>query len=240
MALPINTTPSYTVTLPSDKRLVKYRPFLVKDQKNLMIAQQSENQQVMADTLKSVIANCLVDNDIDVNTLATFDMEYLFLHIRGKSVGEDVPLVLRCDEDHGEDNKKAVIKYSVKIDDIEVKFSDEHESKFTLFNDVGVQMRYPSFDILDKLKTNVNDAEMMFDIIGQCIEYVYDDNEVYYTHEQTKEEINQFLDNLTSEQFDKIQKFFDTMPKLTHTVEYDCPVCSKHHKVTIEGLQSFF
>jgi hypothetical protein len=240
MALPLNTTPSYTVTLPSDKRQVKYRPFLVKDQKHLMLAQQSEDPQVMSDTLKSVIASCLIDNDIDVNKLATFDMEYLFLHIRGKSVGEEIPLLLKCDEDHGEDNKKAVIKYSVKVNDIEVKFSDEHESRFILFDNVGVQMRYPSFDILDKLKNNVNDAEMMFDIIGNCIEYVYDDNEVYYTHEQTKEEINQFLDNLTSEQFDKIQKFFDTMPKLSHSVDYNCPVCGKAHHVNVEGLQSFF
>ena len=240
MALPINTTPTYSVTLPSTGQQIQYRPFLVKDQKNLLLAQQSENQEVMASTLKSVIADCLTDKQFDLDNLATFDMEYLFLHIRGKSVGEEIPLILKCDEDHGEDNRKASIKYSVKVDDIKVEFSDEHVSKFELFNGVGVQMRYPSFDILDKIKTKANDADMMFEVIGQCIEYVYDDQEVYYTHEQTKEEIAQFLDNLTSEQFDKIQKFFDTMPKLTHTVEYNCPVCSKHHKVKIEGLQSFF
>jgi hypothetical protein len=241
MALPMNTTPIYTVTLPSTQEQVRYRPFLVKDQKSLLLAQQSDNQQVMADTLKKVISSCLVDSNLDVGTLATFDMEYLFLQIRGKSVGEQVPLILKCDEDHGEDNEKAQIKYQVNVDDIKVEFFEDHIDKFELFDGVGVKMRYPSFEVLDKFNSPAsNEAEVMFDIVGNCIEYVYDSEEIYYTKDQTKEEITQFLENLTTEQFAKVQKFFDTMPRLAHSVEYDCPVCGKHHKVNIEGLQSFF
>jgi hypothetical protein len=241
MALPSNTTPIYTVTLPSTQEQVRFRPFLVKDQKNLLIAQQSDNQQVMADTLKQVISSCLVDSNLDVGNLATFDMEYLFLQIRGKSVGEQVPLILKCDEDHGEDNKKAQIKYQVNIDDIKVEFSEEHISKFELFDNVGVKMRYPSFEVLDKFNSpQSNDAEVMFNIVGSCIEYVYDPEEIYYAKDQTQEEITQFLENLTTDQFGKIQKFFDTMPKMVHNIEYNCPVCGKHHTVKLEGLQSFF
>ena len=240
MALPINTTPTYSVTLPSTGEQVTYRPFLVKDQKNLLLAQQSENAKVMSDTLKSVISSCIV-GDVNVNELATFDMEYLFLHIRGKSVGEEVPLVLKCDVDHGEDNEKAKIKHTVHINEIQMEKNPDHQDKFELFNGVGVKMQYPSFEMIDQFQNvRQDDASVMFDVIGQCIEYVYDDSEVYYSKDQTKEEINQFLENLTTEQFEKIQKFFDTMPKLIHTVEYNCPVCNKHHKVKIEGLQSFF
>jgi hypothetical protein len=240
MALPINTTPTYTVTIPSTGQEISYRPFLVKDQKNLLVAQQSENQKVMADTLKSVIQSCIV-GDIDVSKLATFDIEYLFLHIRGKSVGEEVPLLLKCDEDHGEDNKKAQIKYTVRVDDIQVHKDPNHTNRFDLFNDVGVQMKYPSFEMIDKFQNaKTDDASVMFNVIADCIDFIYDSNEVYYAHDQSPQEIAQFLENLTTEQFDKIQSFFETMPKLTHDVEYNCPVCGKHHKVRIEGLQSFF
>lgn len=241
MALPINTTPTYSVTLPSTGEQVTYRPFLVKDQKNLLLAQQSEDPQVMTDTLKSVISSCMINSDVNVNDLATFDIEYLFLHIRGKSVGEEVPLVLKCDEDHGEDQKKAQIKYTVRVDDIQVHKDPNHQTKFELFNDVGIQMKYPTFELVDKFQSaKTDDASMMFGVIAECIDYIYDSTEIYQAHDQSRDEIMDFLENLTTEQFDKVQSFFETMPKLTHDVEYDCPVCSKHHKIRIEGLQSFF
>lgn len=238
MALPLNTTPVYNLTVPSSKQKVKFRPFLIKEQKALMLAQQSEDPNVMVDTLKSIIKGCIVD-EINVEKLAMFDLEYIFLKLRGKSVGETVELLMGCDEDHGEDDKKAKVKMTINIEDIEVKTGEGHTNKIELFGDVGVMMKYPSFQTLNKFKT-LNDAEVAFEIVAESIDYIYNSEEVFYAKDQSKQELMEFIDNLTSDQFAKLQQFFVTMPKVSHDVEYNCPVCGKHHKVRMEGIESFF
>lgn len=240
MALPLNNAPVYSLVVPSLKKTVKYRPFLVKDQKALMIAQQSEDQKVMVDTLKSVIASCVTD-PLDIDSLAMFDLEYIFTQLRAKSVGETVELIMSCDEDHGDQNKLAKVKVSVDLSQIQVDTKDDHSKKLNLWGDVGVVMKYPSVDIIKKFQTvNESDTETVFSIISQSIDYIYDNSEVYYSKDQTKDELMEFLNNLTTEQFSKIQKFFETMPKLTYDIDYSCPVCSKAHKVRLEGMDSFF
>lgn len=240
MALPLNNAPVYSLVIPSLKKTVKYRPFLVKDQKALMIAQQSEDQKVMVDTLKSVISSCVTE-PLDIDSLAMFDLEYIFTQLRAKSVGETVELIMSCDEDHGDQNKLAKVKVSVDLSQIQVDAKDDHSKKLNLWGDVGVVMKYPSVDIIKKFQTvDESDTETVFSIISQSIEYIYDNNEVYYAKEQTKDEMMEFLNNLTTEQFSKIQKFFETMPKLTYDINYSCPVCSKAHKVRLEGMDSFF
>jgi hypothetical protein len=240
MALPMMSTPTYTMVVPSTGETVKYRPFLVKEEKALLIAQQSEDMLTMVDTLKGVIKSCVIDK-INVDKLATFDLEYMFMIIRGKSVGETVELVFPCDEDHGELNEKARSNVTIDLSTITVEKGEGHTNKIDLFDNVGVVMKYPTVDILKKLQVlDEEDLDKVFDIMALSIDYIYQGEELFYGNEQTPAELKQFIENLTSEQFVKLQKFFETMPKIKKEIVYDCPVCGKHHKKMLEGIQSFF
>ena len=242
MALPLNTTPTYNLVVPSTNETIKFRPFLVKEQKALLLAQQSEDAKVMLDTLKSIIKTS-VTSKIDIDSLSLFDIEYIFLKLRAKSVGEEIELALKCPEEHGseEANKKAMVNVKINIEDIKIEQSPNHTNKIPLFNDVGVVMKYPSLETINKFQNvKSNDPSLVFDIIAESIDYIYDNEELYYIKDQSKAEVREFIDNLTSDQFQKVQSFFDTMPKLSHTLKYDCPVCGKHNEVKLEGLDSFF
>jgi len=237
MALPISTSPTYTLQVPSSKELVKFRPFLVKEEKALLIAQQSEDPVVMVDTLKGIISSC-VNTKLDLNKLATFDLEYIFTQIRAKSVGENVDLIFPCDTCTDE---KAKVKIGFDLTKIQVSFPEGHSKKIELFDDVGIIMKYPSLEIIKEIE-NVNDGDIdsVFRVVIECVESIYNSDEVYLAKDQKKQEILEFLENLTAEQFSRIQKFFETMPRLKQEVDYTCPVCNeKHHKV-LEGLDSFF
>lgn len=236
MALPISSTPVYTLTIPSTDKQVKYRPFLVKEEKALLIAQQSEDPIVMVDTLKQIISACIKD-PIEVEELATFDIEYIFSQIRAKSVGEVVELIFLCDDCESDDAK---VKVAFDLTKIKVEKSNEHNKDIKLFNDVGVMMKYPSIEVINKLQSGGDGVDQIFDIIVECIDYIYDSTQIFYAKEQPKQDFIDFLENLTSEQFGKIQQFFDTIPKIRQEVEYDCPVCGKHHKKYLEGINSFF
>jgi hypothetical protein len=240
MSLPIMSTPTYNLVVPSTGVSVKYRPFLVKEEKALLIAQQSEDVTIMVDSLKSVIKSCLIDK-VDVDKLATFDLEYIFTQIRAKSVGEVIDLLFPCDNDHGEDNDKARVKISIDLTKLEVVKVPSHTNKIELFGDVGVVLKYPTLDIMKQLENlNGNDLDAVFSVVAESIDYIYQGDEIFYGKEQKKEELIQFLNNLTSEQFVKVQEFFSTMPRISKEVEYGCPVCGKQHKKVLEGMQSFF
>jgi hypothetical protein len=237
MALPMNSTPTYTLVVPSSNQSVKYRPFLVKEEKALLIANQSEDPITMVETLKTVVQDCIIDK-IEVNHLATFDLEYIFTQIRAKSVGEIVELNAKCDTCTDE---KAVANVKVDLTTLQVEKNPEHSKKIELFDDVGIVLNYPNIDLIKRLDAvDANDVDQIFDIVTNCIDYIYNTDEVFYAKDQTKEELTTFLNNLTSEQFMKIQNFFATMPRLKHEIKYTCPVCSKEHAKVLEGLQSFF
>lgn len=238
MALPMNTQPTFNMVIPSTGKTVRFRPFVVKEEKALLIAQQSEDPTVMVDTLKNVFSSVIQDK-IDVDKLAIFDIEYMFLQIRGKSVGETIDLLFQCDEDHGEQNEKARSKVTINISDLEVVRPEGHTNRIELFNKVGIIMRYPTLEVTDTLK-DASDIEEVFSLVADLIDVIYDDEEVYHAKETKKEELLQFLNNLTTEQFAKIQKFFETMPKISTQVEYKCPICGKEHHKLLEGLQNFF
>lgn len=240
MALPMMNTATYTMVVPSSGVSVRYRPFLVKEEKALLIAQQSEDPVTMVETLKNVIKSCVQDK-LDVDKLATFDLEYMFIQIRGKSVGETVDLYFQCDNDHGEDNEKAKVKVSIDISTLQVERGEGHTNKFPLFGDVGVVMKYPTVDVMKRLENlDTNDIEKVFQVIAASIDYIYQGEELFYANEQSTDELIEFVENLSTEQFVKVQSFFETMPKLKTEIEYNCPVCGKHHKKVLEGLQSFF
>lgn len=240
MALPVMSTPTYNLVIPSTKKSVKYRPFLVKEEKSILIAQQSEDIVIMVDTLKDVIRSCILDK-VDPDSLATFDLEYIFTQIRAKSVGEIVELFFPCDVDHGDQNDNAKVKISIDLTKIEVETPEGHTSKIDLFGDVGMMMKYPTIELMSKLEnTNSDELDNIFDIVADCIELIYEGDKIHYAKEQKKQELLDFLYNLNSEQFVKVQNFFATIPRIKKDVEYNCPVCGLHHKKTLEGMQSFF
>jgi Zn finger protein HypA/HybF involved in hydrogenase expression len=237
MALPMQQAPLYTVTIPSSKKEVKYRPFLVKEEKALLIAQQSEDSKVMIDTLKQVLVNCIQDK-IDPNDLAIFDCEYLFTQIRSKSVGEDAELVFLCDDCESEDAK---IKARIDITKSQVYFPKGHTTKIALFDDVGVVLKYPRLDTLEAIeKVKDGNIDALFELVISCIDYIYNTDEVFYPKDQTKQENLTWLENLTQEQFGKIQAWFEDMPRLQQDVQYKCPVCQKQHDKVLEGIDYFF
>ena len=240
MALPMMSAPTYTMVVPSSGVSVKFRPFLVKEEKALLIAQQSEDIGVMIQTLKGIINTCVLDT-LDIDKLATFDLEYMFTQIRAKSVGEIIELIFPCDIDHGEDNEKARVKVSIDLTTLIVEKDPNHNNKINLFGDVGVVMKYPTMDVMKRLENlDTNDLDKVFSVVADSIDYIYQGEEIFYGKEQKHEELLQFLNNLTSEQFVKVQQFFATMPRIKKEIEYTCPVCQKHHRKMLEGMQSFF
>lgn len=237
MALPMNATPIYTLTIPSSGKEFKYRPFLVKDEKALLIAQESSDPVVMLDTVKEVILSC-AKSPIDIDRLASFDSEYIFTQLRAVSVGELVDLYFRCDVCTDE---KAIAKVTVDLTKLKVETPEGHTNKIALFDDVGVVLKYPTIQTLKMIEENDGtNMTKIFDTVVDCIDYIYDAEEVFAAKEQSRTELIDFLNNLTSAQFALIQNFFVTMPSLKTYIEYDCPVCSRHHNKYMEGLASFF
>ena len=238
MGLPINAAPVYTLTIPSTKQEVKYRPFLVKEEKALLIAQQSDDETVMIDTLKNILKDCIKSTDVNVDKLAMFDIEYIFAQVRAKSVGELVDLIFKCDTCEDE---KAKVKITFDLTKLNVEFPEGHKDQIELFDGVGVKMKYPDLALLKKAKdAKIEDVNQVFDVVIDCIDFIYTAEEVFHAKEQSRTELMQFIENLTSEQFAKIQAFFETMPKLKQTVDYKCPVCNKEHHKYLEGINSFF
>lgn len=236
MALPSNSSPIYEVKIPSTEKVIKYRPFLVKEEKALLLAQESENVTTFIDTIKIVIQGCTM-NQIDVDSLAVFDLEYLITQIRAKSVGEIVELVFKCDTCEDE---KAKVQINIDLTKLEIEKNPKHKKTISLFDDVGIVMKYPSFSSLSSLQNETSDVDNYFKVIVDCIDYIYQGEVLFPTKEQSKEQLTEFINNLTRDQFLKVQEFFETQPKLKQEISYKCPVCSKEHTKTIEGLQSFF
>jgi hypothetical protein len=237
MALPSPSGPRYRLKVPSTGKEISYRPFLVKEQKALLIAQQSEDVTTMIDTLKIVIESCIADK-IKVDDLSVFDMEYIFTQLRAKSVGELVDLILKCDVCEDE---KASVQYTIDLTKMKVDIPEGHIKTIPLYADVGVVMKYPSFEIIRQLEnTQANEIDIIFNIVCMCIESIYEADEVHWAKDQKSEDLHEFIGNLTQDQFKKIQQFFETMPKLQEKVTYSCPVCKKEHNKFIRGIESFF
>jgi len=237
MALPMKASPTYTMEVPSTKQKVRYRPFLVKEEKVLLIAHQSEDMETMVESLKQVIASCLLD-PVEVEKLASFDIEYMFTQLRAKSVGEKSDVYVRCDTC---EDPKAVVKLTLDLTSLEVKFNPDHTTKISLFDDVGIAMKYPDIDVVKKIQhTSESDLDAIFDIVVECIDFIYTNEEMFSAKDQTKEEVMEFLNNLTPDQFNNIKQFFETMPRLSKEITYSCPVCHKEHNKVLEGLNSFF
>ena len=239
MPLPKIVTPTYELVLPSSNRKIKFRPFLVKEEKILILAMESQDTKQIANAVKNVITHCILTKGVKVDKLSTFDIEYLFLNIRGKSVGEDIEVMVTCPDDG-----KTQVPTLINIDSIKVQRSDDHETDIKLDDTYTLRMKYPSLNefIKSNFAGGVDDMNVddTFDLIASCIEQVYSEEESWSSADCTKKELNDFLEQLDSKQFKNIEKFFETMPKLSHTVTVINPNTKKENKIVLEGLQNFF
>lgn len=236
MALPMNATPVYNLIIPSSKKEYKYRPFLVKEEKALLMAQQSEEMSVIADTIRDVIKSCC-KNTVDIDALTYFDVEYIFLKLRCVSVGETIEIQLDCDADHEETSCKSVIS----LDKAYVDTPKDHTNNIVLYDNVGIVFNYPSIDTVKKLsERDQKDMNVLFDFIAENINYIYSGDEIFKREDHTKEELVEFLNNLQSKQFENVQKFFSTMPVVKVKASYTCSVCNKTYEKEIAGLTNFF
>ena len=238
MPLPKIATPTYELELPSTKQTINYRPFLVKEEKLLVLALESEDNKQITTAIKAVIKNCIITKGIKVEKLPTFDIEYLFLNIRGQSVGEEVEVNVICPDD-----EQTQVPVTILIDDIKVKENEEHTKQVKVDNTLMMEMKYPSLD--EFIQSNFdfkeeNNMERSFDLIGGCIDKIYNEEEVWSTADCTKKEVKEFLEQMNSSQFKEIEKFFDTMPKLSYEIEVTNPKTKKKSSVVLEGLSSFF
>ena len=238
MPLPTISTPTYELTLPSSDKKIKYRPFLVKEEKILILAMESEDTKQIARSIKDVITKCILSRGIKVEKLSTFDIEYLFLNIRGKSVGEHIEVMVTCPDDG-----KTQVPMSINIDSIKIQKNDEHDKDIKLDDTYTLRMKYPS--LAEFTKTNFGSMNEMkvddtFELIASCIDQVYSEEESWSHQECTKKELSDFIESLNSNQFKLVEKFFETMPKLSHTVKVTNPNTKVESEIKLEGLQSFF
>ena len=238
MPLPKIATPTYELELPSTGQTIQYRPFLVKEEKLLVLALEGEDVKEITTAIKNVIKSCIQTKGIKVENLPTFDIEYLFLNIRGKSVGEEIEVKLLCTDDN-----TTYVPVKIPIDEIKVVKNEEHTNKIQLDSALVMEMKYPS--LAEFIKNNFDfgqDAtlDQSFDLISSCVDKIYNEEEVWEANDCTKKEMNSFLEQMNSSQFKEIEKFFETMPKLSHTVNIKNPNTKVESTVVLEGLSSFF
>ena len=237
MPLPKIATPTYELELPSTEQTVRYRPFLVKEEKLLVLALETEDTKQITNAIKSVLKSCVLTKGVKVETLPTFDIEYLFLNIRGKSVGEELEVKVICPDD-----EKTEVPITIDLDEVKVQKSEGHDKQLKLDDKLMMEMKYPSLEqfIKNNFDFNSNVMDQSFELIATCIDKVYTEDEVWASADCTKKEMKDFLEQMNTNQFKEIESFFETMPKLSHTVKVTNPKTKVKSDVVLEGLASFF
>ena len=238
MPLPKIATPTYELELPSTGQSINYRPFLVKEEKLLVLALETEDTKQITTAIKNVLKNCVLTKGVKVDQLPTFDIEFLFLNIRGKSVGEEIEVNIICPDD-----EETQVPITIDLDDIKIQKNDDHTNQIKLDKDLMMELKYPSLEQFIKNNFDFDDANAMdqsFDLIAACIDKIYTADEVWAVADCTKKEVKEFLEQMNSSQFKEIEKFFETMPKLSHTVKVTNPKTKVKSDVVLEGLASFF
>jgi len=233
MALPKLETPTNRLTLPSTGEEIKYRPFLVREQKVLLIAQQSEKDQEIADAIGELVRACTFDR-IDTNNAPMFDVEYIFLQLRSKSVGEKVELTLTCPDD-----EETKVPIEVDLNDVQIQVSNEHTNELSLSDTIKMIMKYPVLGDMKGIPKSANQVQQVFHILTNCVKEIHFDEQVFNRVDISEKEINDFIDQMTTEQFSLVMNFFDTMPKLRHVISIKNPKTEVESEVIVEGLASF-
>lgn len=236
MSLPKIATPTFELVIPSTKKKIKYRPFLVKEEKVLVLAMESEDIEQIARAIKDVLTACIITRGVKVNELSTFDIEYLFLNVRGKSVGESIDVIVTC-----QDDGETKVPLTVYIDEIQVVDYPEHNRDIKLDDTLTLRMKYPSLgEFITQNFGSGLDLNASFDVIASCVDMIYSDDETWESKDTPKKEWIEFIEGLNSSQFKQIESFFNTMPKLSHTVKFENPNTNVENEIVLEGLASFF
>lgn len=241
--LPKLDVPIYEVTLISTGKTVRIRPFLVKEQKLFLMASESEDQKETVNVIRQVLKNCILD-EVDVDGLPTFDLEWLFINLRARSVEEVVELRYRCnnklkDENGEEKSCGGAVEFDLNLLEITPTKNPEHTNKIQLTDNLGVCLKYPTFEMIQKYET-MDENDVMMNVLVDCIDFIYDKDSVYYAKDSTKEELIDFVDNLQQVHLEKIKKFFDTLPEIKKDVHFKCPKCGYEEDIEIKGMQNFF
>lgn len=243
MKLPKLDVPIYETKLISNGKTVKFRPFLVKEQKLFLMASQSEDVKETMDIIKQVLSNCILSDDVSVEDLPSFDLEYLFLNLRAKSVGETVELKYTCnntitDDEGNQKNCGNMMKFKVDLMDIKPEKNKNHTNNIQLDSKLGVVLKYPSISLLSKIE-NIDNIDI-FELILDCIESIYDNENIYYAKDVSREDLSEFLESMQQQDFQKIEEFFKTMPKLQKTINFKCSKCGYKEDINLEGISHFF
>tara|TARA_Y100000310_G_scaffold301067_1_gene337200 strand:- start:265 stop:972 length:708 start_codon:yes stop_codon:yes gene_type:complete len=234
MPLPQLSVPKFELELPSTGQKLNYRPFLVKEEKILLMAMEGENEQEIMNAVSHIIDNCITE-ELDTQILPTFDIEYIFLKLRSKSVNEFAEVSFKCEK------CETPNKHNINLEEIEISKTETHSNMIQLDSNIGMQMRYPTTKLMQNINTeNREDISHVFDIVENCVEMIFDDDDSYIMDDYTKKEKEEFFNNLTQKQFEKIQEFFTTMPKLQHIINQTCTDCGHEEEITLEGLTNFF
>ncbi|MBM5783193.1 MAG: hypothetical protein FJ368_07240 [Pelagibacterales bacterium] len=241
--LPKIDVPIYTVNLVSTGKPVRFRPFLVKEQKLFLMASESDDQKETVDIVRQVLKNCILD-EIDINNIPTFDLEFLFMNLRARSVEEVVDLKYKCNNtvknEKGEDKTcTGSVDFKFNLLEIHPTKSENHTNKITITENVGICLKYPTFEMIQKYE-KMDEKNIIMSILIDCIDYIYDKDSTYYSKDTSKKELEEFVDNLQQSHLEKIKVFFETMPEIKKEVNFKCPKCDYEENITIKGLQNFF
>jgi hypothetical protein len=241
--LPKLDVPIYETQLISNGQVVRYRPFLVKEQKLFLMAAESDDPKDTINAIKQVLRNCVLD-EIDIESMATFDIEYLFLQLRARSIGEVVNLRFNCNNtvtEKGEEQKCGnLVKIDVNVLDVNPIKNKDHSNKIQITEKIGVVLKYPTFGSIDFAGLDTQDMQQILNVIVSCIDYIYDDEQVYYAKDTKKEELVEFIENMKQTDLEKISSFFTSLPKLKKEIHFHCDKCNYEEDITLEGVQSFF
>ena len=240
MALPKIDTPVYDLDLPLSKKHIRFRPFLVKEQKNLMMAMEADDKETIERNIRQVLTNCTLTDNFDVDRLPVIDVEYYFINLRARSVGEIVENKYICtnEVDGVQCSNKMETKFNLL--DITVDINPNAKDIIQLTDKISIKLKYPEFSLIDKLKQKETAVDIAFEVVVDSIEYIYDGEQYYHANETSKEELMQFIESLSQEQFSKLEEFFDNLPKMNRKVEMKCSKCGFDHTISMEGLESFF
>lgn len=240
MALPKIDSPIYELTLPLSKKHIRFRPFLVKEQRNLMMAMESDDKDTIEKNIKQVLHNCTLTEGVDIDTMPILDVEYYFIQLRARSVGEVVENKYKCENTVDDKVCNNTMDVSINLLDIKVELTEDNKDEIQLTNTISMKLNYPKFSILEKTSKIENAAEMAFNMIIESIEYLFDGEQYYYAKETPKKELVDFVESLNHEQFAKIESFFNNLPKLNKKMECVCKKCGFQHLIEVEGLENFF
>lgn len=241
MALPKIDTPVYEIDLPLSKKHIRYRPFLVKEQKNLLMAMESNDSDTIEQNIRQVLTNCTITEGINVDTLPVVDVEYYFLNLRARSIGEMVENEYICNnKPDGEKECGGRMKAAFNLLEIKVDIDPNKKDIIQLTDTISVKLKYPEFSLVKRLKNVDSAIDLAFNIIIDSVEYIFDGEQYYYASETPKEELMAFMESLNQSQFQKLEDFFDNMPSINKKIEMQCSKCGFKHTLTMEGLESFF